>query len=262
MAGRPGVRQLGEAPHRLGDLRPRGDRRPRHVLAAPARGSLQRRLGRRPGGWSLTNGDRAQLPACARSDHAGSGCRGPRPLVWMSVALCALVAVPGVVDQDDLDARWINALPVLGVVLALALTARAAWGRRVVFVRRARGDGLRLVLGAAVAAHSAMVAAEAGFYFPGDVFLGEEVPPMRRPGSRGRSSRLPSRHRRGAAGAHRAVALADSRRASAARLPLAHARLQARERAAGQAGTSNSGSEAPSTRSRACSVRISPGAGS
>lgn len=108
---------------------------------------------------------------------------GPRPLVWTSVALCALVAVPGVVDQDDLDARWINALPVLGVVLALALTARAAWGRRVVFVRRARGDRLRLVLSAALLLLTLpWVAAEAGFYFPGDVFLGEEVPPMRDPG--------------------------------------------------------------------------------
>ena len=36
---------------------------------------------------------------------------GPRPLVWAAILLCAVTAVPGVVDQDDLDARWINASP-------------------------------------------------------------------------------------------------------------------------------------------------------
>ncbi|MGH3072748.1 MAG: hypothetical protein ACRDNB_10840, partial [Gaiellaceae bacterium] len=50
---------------------------------------------------------------------------GPRRLVWVSIALCALVAVPGVVDQDDLDARAVNALPALGVALALGLTLAA-----------------------------------------------------------------------------------------------------------------------------------------
>ena len=52
--------------------------------------------------------------------------RGGRWLVWMgaaaAVALCLLVAVPGVVDQGRLDARPINALPALGVALALGLT--------------------------------------------------------------------------------------------------------------------------------------------
>ena len=39
-----------------------------------------------------------------------------------AIALCAVVAWPGVVDQDDLDARWVNVVPALGVGLALALT--------------------------------------------------------------------------------------------------------------------------------------------
>ena len=51
------------------------------------------------------------------------------------------------------------------------------------FVRRARGDRLRLVLRAALLLLTLpWVAAEAGSYFPGDVFLGEEVPPVRDPG--------------------------------------------------------------------------------
>jgi hypothetical protein len=96
------------------------------------------------------------------------------------VALCALTAVPGVVDQDDLDGRWVNTLPALGVALALGLTIAAARRDGVAFVPRAYGDRLRIVLAAAVLVVSLpWLAAEAGFYFPGDVFLGEEVPVIR-----------------------------------------------------------------------------------
>jgi hypothetical protein len=105
---------------------------------------------------------------------------GPRPLVWTSIGLCALVAVPGVVDQDDLDARWVNVLPMLGVALALALTLAAVRSDGAAFAERVRGDRLRLVLGAALLLLALpWLAAEAGFYFPGDLFLGEEVPPVR-----------------------------------------------------------------------------------
>jgi hypothetical protein len=45
-----------------------------------------------------------------------------------AIALSAAVAWPGVVDQDDLDARLANALPALGVGLAFGLTIAA--GRR------------------------------------------------------------------------------------------------------------------------------------
>lgn len=37
------------------------------------------------------------------------------------IALAAVVFWPGVVDQSDLDAKWINALPALGVAIAVAL---------------------------------------------------------------------------------------------------------------------------------------------
>jgi hypothetical protein len=104
----------------------------------------------------------------------------PRTLVWIAVALCALTAVPGVVDQHDLDWRWVNALPALGVALALGLTVAAARREGVAFVPRAYGDPLRIVLAAAVLVVSLpWLAAEAGFYFPGDFLLGEEVPMVR-----------------------------------------------------------------------------------
>ena len=108
---------------------------------------------------------------------------GPRQLVWAAIALCAVTAIPGVVDQDDLDARWINVVPALGVALALGLTIAAAWRAGAAFAHRARGDRLRVVLGVLLLLLALpWFAAEAGFYFPGDVFMGEEVPPVRDPG--------------------------------------------------------------------------------
>ena len=100
--------------------------------------------------------------------------------VWTAVGLCLVVAVPGVVDQDDLDARWLNVLPALGVALALALTLAAVRREGASFVRHARGDRLRLVLvGLLLLLALPWFAAELGFYLPGDVFLGEEVPAKR-----------------------------------------------------------------------------------
>ena len=86
------------------------------------------------------------------------------------------------VDQDDLDARWINALPALGLVLAVALTIvaarRAGWG----LAARARGDALRLGLGALLLVLALpWLSADLGFHLPGDLFLGEEVPAVRDP---------------------------------------------------------------------------------
>jgi hypothetical protein len=48
-----------------------------------------------------------------------------RGLAALSIVLCAVVAWPGVVDQADLDAKAINAVPAVGAVLALALTTLA-----------------------------------------------------------------------------------------------------------------------------------------
>jgi hypothetical protein len=103
--------------------------------------------------------------------------------VWLTVAgaavlLCATVAVPGVVEQDDLDAKEVNALPAAGVVLAFGLTLLAALrgglGR---LGPPLAGDRARIVL-AAVLLFAAIpwFCAELGFYAPWP-FLAEEVRP-------------------------------------------------------------------------------------
>ncbi len=90
--------------------------------------------------------------------------------------LCA--TIPWFVDQDDLDARWVNAIPAAGVVIAGGLTVAAT--RRVgsSFAPRRPWDGVRLGVAAAVILLSLpWITAEAGFHFPGDFFMGEELAP-------------------------------------------------------------------------------------
>ena len=100
---------------------------------------------------------------------------GTRRAFWaagVATALCAVTAWPGVVDQGDLDAKPVNAIPALGVALAFALSVGAPWER----VGRRRLDPLRVALGVViVVAAIPWLAAVLGFYAPGDVFLGEEV---------------------------------------------------------------------------------------
>ena len=85
-----------------------------------------------------------------------------------------LTVWPGVVDQHDLDAKAVNALPALGVATAFVLTLRAPWER----VGRLPLDPVRIVIGVVVWLVALVwIAAVLGFYFPGDVFLGEEIRP-------------------------------------------------------------------------------------
>ena len=96
---------------------------------------------------------------------------------WASapaIALCA--TIPWFVDQDDLDARWVNAIPALGVAIALLLTAAAAGRAGTSFASPRRWDGWRLGIAACVVLVSLpWIAAELGFHLPGDVFMGEEL---------------------------------------------------------------------------------------
>lgn len=95
-------------------------------------------------------------------------------LAWVGIVLCAVAAVPGVLDLDDLDARPINVVPAVGVAIALALTVLRGDRLR----DRARpGDPLRIALGLALALISVpWLFAEAGFFAPDPIFS-EEVPP-------------------------------------------------------------------------------------
>lgn len=97
-------------------------------------------------------------------------------LAALGVALCALVVVT--VDQDDLDARAVNALPATGVVIAVALTV---WALREGGLGgshdRLPGDVPRLLLGVATLLVSIpWLFAEAGFYAPDPVYADEIVP--------------------------------------------------------------------------------------
>jgi hypothetical protein len=100
-----------------------------------------------------------------------------RRALWVAAVatvLCAVTAWPGVVDQNDLDAKPVNALPAIGVGIAFTLSLRAPWER----VPRLRLDPLRVALGVLVwLAALEWIAAVLGFYFPGDLFLGEELRP-------------------------------------------------------------------------------------
>ncbi|HET9939014.1 MAG TPA: hypothetical protein VFQ28_09490 [Gaiella sp.] len=104
----------------------------------------------------------------------------PRPTWWVggpAIALCAVVAWPGVVDQDDLDARWVNAIPAAGVVLAAGLTLAAARRAGAGVASRLPLDPLRLGLAVvAVVLSVPWLAAEAGLYLPEGVWI------MERPG--------------------------------------------------------------------------------
>jgi hypothetical protein len=94
---------------------------------------------------------------------------------WAAVAatvLCAVTAWPGVVDQHDLDAKPVNVVPALGVAISVVLSIRAPWEP----VGRLRLDPLRIVVAVVVWLTALVwVAAVLGFYFPGDVLLGEEI---------------------------------------------------------------------------------------
>jgi len=91
-----------------------------------------------------------------------------------AVALCA--TIPWFVDQSNLDAHWGNAVPALGVAVAGGLTVAATRRAGASFVPRRPWDFARLVIAAIVLLVSLpWIAADLGFYFPGDFFMGEEL---------------------------------------------------------------------------------------
>ena len=96
----------------------------------------------------------------------------------LPAALCAVVALPGVVDQDDLDAKAVNAVPAAGVALALVLTVVALRRGGLGAHGSPRGDRLRIALAVLLAvAGIPWIFAELGFYAPWP-FLAEEGDPL------------------------------------------------------------------------------------
>ncbi len=116
--------------------------------------------------------------AAERLLATGAAWRWVGPTTGVAIALCATTAGPGVVDQNNLDAKPINALPAIGVALAALLTwaaaRRPAQGAPIplsVAERSARGAA-----GIAVVAISIpWIAADLGFYLSGLPLIGDHV---------------------------------------------------------------------------------------
>jgi hypothetical protein len=165
----------------------------RLVASGRRRGGFSVDAGWRPTGDDRRHG-RARLPARDLYNVSGTGLEGglsrtlvetnypaaliavavllavaPRPrwLAWTAGVLCLVVAAPGVVDMDNLDARWVNALPAIGVLLAFVLSMRTR-------IPPARPAGpTRIVLAVAVTlACLDWIAAALGFYLDGVPLLG------------------------------------------------------------------------------------------
>jgi hypothetical protein len=100
----------------------------------------------------------------------------PRRAWWVAgpaIALCA--TIPFFNHQKNLDAHWGNAIPAVGVLLALGLTVVATRRAGTSFAPRQPFDPARIVIAIVVLFVSLpWLSADLGFYFPGDVFMGEE----------------------------------------------------------------------------------------
>ncbi|MFO7572259.1 MAG: hypothetical protein R6W48_06620 [Gaiellaceae bacterium] len=93
-----------------------------------------------------------------------------------AIALCAFVAVPGVLDDEDLDARPVNAAAAIGAALALALTIAATRRTGTRFAHRTGGDRWRIAAATvAVVVSLPWVTAELGFHLPGGIFLTDDL---------------------------------------------------------------------------------------
>ena len=111
------------------------------------------------------------------------GRPGTSVVAALAGLMCAFVAWPGVVDEADLDARPVNAIPAAGVAIAAALTvlalARGGLGRRVPW---SGWDAARLALAALlVVAALPWVAADVGFSLGGPFLSDEPRPEPGRP---------------------------------------------------------------------------------
>jgi hypothetical protein len=92
----------------------------------------------------------------------------------VGIAVCAVIVWPGVVEESNLDAKGVNAVPALGVLVAIALSAYAAWRLEPpVRSRWQRWDGLRIATAVVVLLLGIpWLAADLGFSLDGVPLLG------------------------------------------------------------------------------------------
>lgn len=95
-----------------------------------------------------------------------------RALAIVSIALCAVVAWPGVVEQADLDPKAVNVVPALGVAIVLALTVLVARSRGVSDPGRERARGRIILAALTLVIALPWMAAELGFYVDGVPLFG------------------------------------------------------------------------------------------
>jgi hypothetical protein len=96
--------------------------------------------------------------------------RALRPVAAIAALLCLVVLVPGVVSQSHLDARWINAVPAVGVAAAFVLSFFVSG---LGAVGPVRGDRVRVAVAAVLVLLAVpWLAAELGFYLDGVPVLG------------------------------------------------------------------------------------------
>jgi len=96
-------------------------------------------------------------------------------LALVALVLCLFIAIPGVLDQADLDAKWINVVPAFGVFIVLFLSVAAARSGGVGGWGSPRGDRVRIAAFVLLALVSLpWFFAELGLYIPGNVFLARE----------------------------------------------------------------------------------------
>jgi hypothetical protein len=92
----------------------------------------------------------------------------------IAAVLCATVFWPGVVSQANLDAKPVNALAALGVLLALVLTVMLARRGGMTRWERRRSDAGRLALAVALVVLSLpWIAADLGVFLNGVPLLGD-----------------------------------------------------------------------------------------
>ena len=99
--------------------------------------------------------------------------RGLRAAALFAGVLCAAVFWPGVVSQANLDAKPVNAIAAVGVLLTLLLTVAVARAGGVSGLHRRSRDGVRIAAAVVLLVVAApWVAADLGFFLNGVPVLG------------------------------------------------------------------------------------------